>query len=52
MCNVAKYLEEQTEECRRMAQTAHSAEWAQISLILQREQSAHASRCKECRQAA
>jgi len=48
MCQVAQYLREQTEQCRLMAMTTDSAEWGQVSLVLQREQTAHAERCHLC----
>ena len=50
MCQVAQYLREQTEQCRLMAMTTDSAEWGQVSLILQREQAAHADRCDHCKE--
>jgi RNA polymerase subunit RPABC4/transcription elongation factor Spt4 len=48
MCHVMHYLREQTEHCRVLAISQESAEWAQVSLMLQREQTSHADRCLEC----
>jgi hypothetical protein len=55
MCNVARYLEDQMYGCRDLAISAPKnssaqIEWAQVALMLQREQHKHLERCQTCKQ--
>jgi hypothetical protein len=52
-CNVAAYIKEQIDHCRRQTADAHpewkrEVEWAQLGLMMQRELCQHEGRCKDC----